>query len=164
MKLFWNNEKLFLQKIDNSDTHAILNSLFSTLKREVNLLDTSIFTTLGNFMQIEHADANNFMQIEHADANNFIKIEHAGANNFIKIEHADANNTLGVIGIITTVTTQNILKDDLKQRIYSFTHGNIGLKWINPFHANVLFLYPLKTPENQRFSDVFRGYRNRTLT
>ena len=24
----------------------------------------------------------------------------------------------------------------------------------------VSFLYPLKTSENQRFSDVFRGYRN----
>ena len=29
------------------------------------------------------------------------------------------------------------------------------------FHANDLFLYPLKTSENQRFSDVFRGYRKR---
>ena len=29
--------------------------------------------------------------------------------------------------------------------------------------SNVPFLYPLKTSENQRFSDVFRGYRNRTL-
>ena len=27
----------------------------------------------------------------------------------------------------------------------------------NSFHANVPFLYPLKTSENQRFSDVFRG-------
>ena len=34
---------------------------------------------------------------------------------------------------------------------------------INPFHANVLFLYPLKMSENQRFSDVFRGYRNGKL-
>ena len=33
----------------------------------------------------------------------------------------------------------------------------------NLFQANALFLYPLKTSENQRFSDVFRGYRNRTL-
>ena len=31
------------------------------------------------------------------------------------------------------------------------------------FHANVLFLYLLKTSENLQFSDVFRGYRNRTL-
>ena len=34
---------------------------------------------------------------------------------------------------------------------------------INPFHANVPFLYSLKMSENQRFSDVFRGYRNETL-
>ena len=29
--------------------------------------------------------------------------------------------------------------------------------------ANIPLLYPLKTSENQRFSDVFRGYRNGTL-
>ena len=33
----------------------------------------------------------------------------------------------------------------------------------NPFHATGLFLYPLKTSENQRFSDVFRGYRKRPV-
>ena len=34
---------------------------------------------------------------------------------------------------------------------------------LNPFQPNALFLYPLETPENQRFSEVFRGYRNGTL-
>ena len=34
---------------------------------------------------------------------------------------------------------------------------------INPFSINVPLLYPLKTSENLRFSDVFRGYRSRTL-
>ena len=29
----------------------------------------------------------------------------------------------------------------------------------NPFHATGLFLYPLKSSENQRFSYVFMGYR-----
>ena len=33
----------------------------------------------------------------------------------------------------------------------------------NPYSPNVTFLYPLKTSENWRFSDVFRGYRNITL-
>ena len=28
---------------------------------------------------------------------------------------------------------------------------------------NVPFLYPLKMSENQRFSDIFRGYKNGTL-
>ena len=28
----------------------------------------------------------------------------------------------------------------------------------NPFHATNLFRYPLETSENQKFSDVFRGY------
>ena len=34
---------------------------------------------------------------------------------------------------------------------------------INPFLANVPILYPLKTPENQRFSGVFRAYKMGTL-
>ena len=34
---------------------------------------------------------------------------------------------------------------------------------LNPYPPNVTFLYPLKTSENLRFSDVFRGYRNVTL-
>ena len=33
---------------------------------------------------------------------------------------------------------------------------------INPFLANVPILYPLKTPENQRFPDVW-GYKMGTL-
>ena len=32
-----------------------------------------------------------------------------------------------------------------------------------PFLANVPILYPLKTPENQRFSSVFRRYKIGTL-
>ena len=34
---------------------------------------------------------------------------------------------------------------------------------INPFPANVPILHPLKTPENHRFSSVFRGYKTGTL-
>ena len=34
---------------------------------------------------------------------------------------------------------------------------------INPFQATGLFWYPLKTSENQRFSDVFRGFRKRPV-
>ena len=34
---------------------------------------------------------------------------------------------------------------------------------INPFSTNVPLLYPLETSENQRFSDIFRGYRSGTL-
>ena len=34
---------------------------------------------------------------------------------------------------------------------------------INPFSTNVPLLYPLKTSENRRLFDVFRGYRNGTL-
>ena len=34
---------------------------------------------------------------------------------------------------------------------------------LNPFHATGVFLYPLKTSENGRSSDVFRGYRKRPV-
>ena len=34
--------------------------------------------------------------------------------------------------------------------------------FFNPFQANVSFLHPLKT-DNQRFFDVFRGYRKRPV-
>ena len=40
---------------------------------------------------------------------------------------------------------------------------NIIEELINPFLANVPILYALKTPENQRFSGVFRGYKMRAL-
>ena len=33
----------------------------------------------------------------------------------------------------------------------------------NPFSSNAPLLYPLKTSENLRFSDIFRGYRIGTL-
>ena len=43
--------------------------------------------------------------------------------------------------------------------------GNvIKHKWnLNSFSTNIPFLHPLKTSENLRFSDVFRGYRSGTL-
>ena len=34
----------------------------------------------------------------------------------------------------------------------------------NLFQANISFLYPLKTSENQRLFNVFRGYRTEILT
>ena len=34
---------------------------------------------------------------------------------------------------------------------------------INPFSANVPLLYPLKTSENRRFSEVFRGFTSGRL-
>ena len=42
--------------------------------------------------------------------------------------------------------------------IWSWIHEKV-----NPFHATDLFSYPLKTSENQRFSDVFRGYQKRSV-
>ena len=34
---------------------------------------------------------------------------------------------------------------------------------VNPFLTNVTILYPLKIPENQRFSGAFKGYKIVTL-
>ena len=34
---------------------------------------------------------------------------------------------------------------------------------INPFRATGHFLYPLKALRNQRFSDIFRGYREKQV-
>ena len=39
-----------------------------------------------------------------------------------------------------------------------------GLILVNLHHVTDLFLYPLKTSENQTFSDIFRGYRKSTVT
>ena len=37
--------------------------------------------------------------------------------------------------------------------------GRLNSIIINPFNTTGLFLYPLKTSENQKFADVPRGYR-----
>ena len=43
--------------------------------------------------------------------------------------------------------------------------GNTGRKlfYINPFPGTGLILYPLKTSEDQRFSDIFRRYRKKPV-
>ena len=43
---------------------------------------------------------------------------------------------------------------------YSVHYSSVS---INPFWPNVPFLYPVKISENQRFSNIFRGYRNGTV-
>ena len=61
-----------------------------------------------------------------------------------------------------SITPENI-KKPIFWSFQRLRKKNSGINWFNPIHANVLFLYPLKTSENQSFSDVFRGYRNVTL-
>ena len=39
-------------------------------------------------------------------------------------------------------------------------HSEIEYILVNSFYPKIPFLNPLKTSENKRFSDVFRGYRN----
>ena len=45
----------------------------------------------------------------------------------------------------------------------NFIFYAVSWTFFNPFYANFPFLYPLKVLENQRFSDSFRGCRNKTL-
>ena len=44
-----------------------------------------------------------------------------------------------------------------------FKINNRNTRYINPFHATGLFLYPTKNINNQRFSDVFSMYSKRTV-
>ena len=53
--------------------------------------------------------------------------------------------------------------EQLKTAGSSMTSFNEGKCLFNPFHATGLFLYPLKIWENLWFSDIFRGYRKRTV-
>ena len=53
-----------------------------------------------------------------------------------------------------------------KQFIITFINLSKNTKHpnlISPFHATGLFLYPLKTSENQKFSDVSRGFKKRSM-
>ena len=54
----------------------------------------------------------------------------------------------------------DVIADYLYLKRFQFQVSN---RVSNTIHANVPLLYPLKTSENQRFSGVFRGYRNGTL-
>ena len=51
------------------------------------------------------------------------------------------------------VLTEYFFSFDIFWKLFEFT--------INLFHAAGLFLYPVQTSENKRFSDAFRGYRKR---
>ena len=54
-------------------------------------------------------------------------------------------------------------RDHCNISISIFREIHSSLSSLNPFLINAPILYPLKTPENQRFSDVFRGYKIGTL-
>ena len=57
------------------------------------------------------------------------------------------------------------IDDKFSQLNYPTAPFNLHIcsDFFNPYPPNVTFLHPLKTSENLRFSDVFRGYRNVTL-
>ena len=71
---------------------------------------------------------------------------------------------LVLLVIFILVCTLSITRLDILRLSYIFTQS-IGqeLVYINPFLVSVLILYPLKTPGNQKASNVFRGYKMRTM-
>ena len=73
-----------------------------------------------------------------------------------------AANAASVFGHFGTLLMREFMKALDWPNLFE-RNGDIGTKRFNSFHVNVPFLYPLKTPENRRFSDIFRGYRNETL-
>ena len=72
-----------------------------------------------------------------------------------KINPTIYGKTLGIADV--RVILENLIFFEKNYRWHIFSNG------FNPFSTNVPLLYPLKTSENIRFSDVFRGYRSGTL-
>ena len=53
---------------------------------------------------------------------------------------------------------------NLQENVYLYALVLVRLfQYFNPFEASAPFLYLLEASEDQRVSDVFRGYRNGTL-
>ena len=63
--------------------------------------------------------------------------------------------SLSSVEYLTDINVNNFYSSGFSQRCYWRT--------LNPFWPNVPFSYPLKTSENQTFSDVFRGSKNAAL-
>ena len=69
----------------------------------------------------------------------------------------------GMIVIVACVTSYLWSKESLVLRL-AMMRAMIGNQVLfNPFSFNVPLLYPLKTSENLRISDIFRGYGSGTL-
>ena len=71
-----------------------------------------------------------------------------------------AANAASVFGHFGTLLMREFMKALDWPNLFE-RNGGIGTKRFNSFHVNVPFLYPLKTPENRRFSDIFRGIEMR---
>ena len=57
-----------------------------------------------------------------------------------------------------------ILIRETVPKIWEMIRPELKKQWFfNPFYFTGLLLYPQKTPENQSFSDVFKGYRKRPM-
>ena len=52
--------------------------------------------------------------------------------------------------------------DWFPHEMQQWVNGKIGTKWVNALLPVVTFLYCLKTSENFKFTDVYRGYKKET--
>ena len=89
--------------------------------------------------------------------NKNISIWHSASLGPVKIAFLLRKSKINIDSIIPYITSISY------SSMQVLTKNIYNSEKINPFLANVPILYPLKTPENRRFSDVFRGYKLGTL-
>ena len=65
-----------------------------------------------------------------------------------------------LVSLRTNILSMNFGNTKNKKYQSRSNHQNL----YNPFSATYLFLNPLKTPENQKFSDVFSENKTRSVT
>ena len=89
--------------------------------------------------------------------NKNISIWHSASLWPVKIAFLLRKSKINIDSIIPYITSMSY------SSMQVLTKNIYNSEKINPFLANVPILHPLKTPENERFSDVFRGYKLGTL-
>ena len=90
------------------------------------------------------------------------KIKHTPIPNFHKrVCLMNFFNLSFVALLVSFAKTQKV--DKFFYKMYFTEPFFIVRLTFNSFQSSAIFPYPMETPENQRFSDVFRWYRNVTL-
>ena len=78
----------------------------------------------------------------------------------IKIFFSKCDQICSLLRIWSHLLNKCLIENFIFSAVYSLI---IIQPLLNPFHATGLFLYHLKTSENQRFSDIFWEYRKRPM-
>ena len=83
---------------------------------------------------------------------------------FLEISQNSLENTCGRVFFIIKLQPSFFQISNTSDDCFWICYCSMKFKVnINPFHATALFPHHLKTSENQRFSDVFRGYTKRSV-